>query len=394
MSITFGCSCVPLYPTCSEKEGFEDLSVRFLHTADLQIGKGFGQLPSEISVVLRNARLETLKKIAVLAHERRVDAVLVAGDCFDDIAVGDETLRRFKVALEPFGGTWVLLPGNHDPATAESPWSRLKRLTLPDNVIVADEPVPIALGDKAMILPAPLKRRRDAADLTEWFDTAETDDHLIRIGLAHGSVREFLPEASEAANPVAMDRDVRARLDYLALGDWHGKLQVTDRTWYAGTPEPDRFRANEPGYILNVAIEAPGAKPTIEPVAVAEYRWMEQTRDIMPGGTDDVSQGLDIPAAELSRLIVRLELQGTIDLSTRAALDEALGDLRARVQYLDVDDAGLVVEPTEDDLDMIDTTGFVRTGMERLREQLNGPDAETARRALALLYGLHHQTGS
>ena len=42
---------------------------------------------------------------------------------------------------------------------------------------------------------------------------------------------------------------------------------------------------------------------------------------------------------------------------------------------------------------MIDTTGFVRTGMERLREQLNGPDAETARRALALLYGLHHQTG-
>ena len=63
------------------------------------------------------------------------------------------------------------------------------------------------------------------------------------------------------------------------------------------------------------------------------------------------------------------------------------------MQYLEVDDAGLVVEPTEDDLDMIDTTGFVRTGMERLREQLNGPDAETARRALALLYGLHHQTG-
>ena len=47
-----------------------------------------------------------------------------------------------------------------------------------------------------------------------------------------------------------------------------------------------------------------------------------------------------------------------------------------------------------DDLDTIDTAGFVRTGMERLREQLNGPEAETARRALALLYGLHQQTGS
>src|SRR3546814_10431393 len=186
------------------------------------------------------------------------------------------------------------------------------------------------ISDWSSTCALPIWRRRDAADLTEWFDTAETDDHLIRIGLAHGSVRELLCEASEAANPVAMDRDVRAGLDYLALGDWHGKLQVTDRTWYAGTPEPDRFRANEPGYVLNVTIEAPGAKPTVEPIAVAAYRWMEQTRDVMPGGVDDVSQGLDVPEAELARLVLRLELQGTIDLGTRTALDEALGDLGAR----------------------------------------------------------------
>src|SRR3546814_8468976 len=75
---------------------------------------------------------------------------------------------------------------------------------------------------------------------------------------------------------------------------------------------------------------------------------MEQTRDVMPGGVDDVSQGLDVPEAELARLVLRLELQGTIDLGTRTALDEALGDLGARVRYLDVDDAKLAVEPTED----------------------------------------------
>ena len=123
------------------------------------------------------------------------------------------------------------------------------------------------------------------------------------------------------------------------------------------------------------------------------YLYDVRVRLTMPGGVDDVSQGLNVPEAELARLIVRLELQGTIDLGTRTALDEALGDLGARVQYLDVDDAKLAVEPTEDDLDTIDTAGFVRTGMERLREELNGPEAETARRALALLYGLHQKTG-
>ena len=31
--------------------------------------------------------------------------------------------------------------------------------------------------------------------------------------------------------------------------------------------------------------------------------------------------------------------------------------------------------------------------MIRLREKLHGPDAATARQALALLYGLHHRSG-
>src|SRR3546814_734076 len=162
--------------------------------------------------------------------------------------------------------------------------------------------------------------------------------------------------------------------------DWHGKGEGTDRTWYAGTPEPDRVQANEPGYGLNVTIEAPGAKRTVEPIAVAAYGWMEQTRDVRPGGVDDVSQGLDVPEAELARLVLRLELQGTIDLGTRTALDEALGDLGARVRYLDVDDAKSAVEPTEDDPATIDKAGFVRTGTERLREQHNGTAPAAARR--------------
>ena len=378
----------------SESISWDDqtLGIRFVHTADLQIGKSFGQFPPDIATVLRAGRLGTLKQIAALARDRGVDAVLVAGDCFDDIAVADETLRRFKVALEPFDGTWVLLPGNHDPAIAESPWSRLKRLTLPANVIIADDPVPIAIGDRAVVLPAPLRRRRDAADLTDWFDTALTDDHLIRIGLAHGSVREFLPEASEAANPIALDRVERSRLDYLALGHWHGRLQVSERTWYSGTPEPDRFRANEPGYVLDVTIESSGATPRIEAVPIATYRWMQRTIEITPGGPEEIRHALDIAEAELACLVLRLDLEGTIDLATRAAVDDVLGDVGARVLHLEEGVAGLAVEPTEDDLDGIDTAGFVRVAMNRLREKLVEPEAETARRALALLYGLHRRS--
>jgi DNA repair exonuclease SbcCD nuclease subunit len=368
------------------------LGIRFLHTADLQIGKGFGQFPPDVAGELRAERLKSLKRIASLARDRSVDVVLIAGDCFDTVAVADETLRRFKVALEPFHGIWMLLPGNHDPAFAESPWSRLRRLRLPTNVVIADEPKPMFIGGNAVVLPAPLQRRRDVADLTHWFDAALTDDHVIRIGLAHGSVPEFLPEPSEAANPVALDRAERARLDYLALGDWHGSLQVSERTWYSGTPEPDRFRANDPGYVLDVTIEHPGAAPHVEAVPIATYTWIERVKEIVPGGAEEISRALCVADTELERLILRLDLQGTIDLATRAAVNDKLEELRARVFHLEEDDTGLALEPTEDDLDGIDTAGFVRVAMNRLRGKLGGPEAETARRALSLLHGLHRQS--
>ncbi|MGQ0595097.1 MAG: hypothetical protein ACT4QB_21410 [Gammaproteobacteria bacterium] len=63
------------------------------------------------------------------------------------------------------------------------------------------------------------------------------------------------------------------------------------------------------------------------------------------------------------------------------------------MRYLEENNASLIVEPTEDDLDTIDTAGFVRVAMDRLREKLQGPEAEVARRSLALLYGLHYRSG-
>ena len=120
---------------------------------------------------------------------------------------------------------------------------------------------------------------------------------------------------------------------------------------------------------------------------------MQRTVEIRPGGPEEIRQALGIAEADLERLVLRLDLEGTIDLATRATVDDVLGDIGARVLHLEEGVAGLVVEPTEDDLDGIDTAGFVRVAMNRLREKLVEPEAETARRALALLYGLHHQSG-
>ncbi|MCG8428128.1 MAG: DNA repair exonuclease, partial [Chromatiales bacterium] len=202
--------------------------IHLFHTADWQIGKQFGNIPGDAAAMVRQQRLKTVEKIAGLAQARQVDAVLVAGDVFEDNGVSDETLRRTINAMSAYSGNWVLLPGNHDAVLAESAWSRLERLGLiSENIHLALNAEPILLcNERLAVLPAPLQRRHETRDLTAAFDQMATPEGAIRVGLAHGSVKNRLPERSEAFNEIADDRAETARLDYLALGDWHGTLEI------------------------------------------------------------------------------------------------------------------------------------------------------------------------
>ena len=111
---------------------------------------------------------------------------------------------------------------------------------MPPNIVihVTPEPGPIADGS-AWVIPAILTHRHMSGDPTATFESAVTPPGALRIGLAHGSVRSFGSTDYTTNNLLAPDRAATARLDYLALGDWHGASRVDDRTWYSGTPEPD-----------------------------------------------------------------------------------------------------------------------------------------------------------
>src|SRR3546814_20783809 len=118
-----------------------------------------------------------------------------------------------------------------------------------------------------MTLSCPTRRSSDLHNLedpTARFDSMETPGATLRIGLAHGSIRDFGSQG-ETKNQIAPDRARRSNLDYLALGDWHGALRVDGRTWYAGTPEVDRFQRDDPGQALVVELST-GAEPSVTPI--------------------------------------------------------------------------------------------------------------------------------
>lgn len=369
--------------------------IRFLHTADWQIGKPFGGYDEQTQGELRAARFETVKRIAALAVERDCRFVLVAGDVFDSNTVSDREVQRTLDAMKGFAGPWLLLPGNHDAAVSHSVWTRLKRFRMEADVVIADQPEILTLCDGAVsILPAPLTRRFEGADLTAWYDEAETPARSLRIGLAHGAVANRLPEAAESGNPIADDRAGRARLDYLALGDWHGFMPIADKTWYSGTPEPDRYPANEPGFVALVEIDGPGEAPRVERAAVAKFDW-QAVRISLHG---DVS-ALDETLGQLARpgeTLLHLTLSGSLALRQRVELDACLDAWRARLFDLRLRDDDLLDEPDEEDLDRIDLAGFVRTAVDRLRAKAADPadpEREVAALALRMAYVEHARLG-
>jgi DNA repair exonuclease SbcCD nuclease subunit len=366
--------------------------VRFLHTADWQLGKQFENLgaPPDKLAFLRQGRMDVVRRIGQLAIDRSVDAILVAGDVFERNEVGDQLIREALAAMRQVKIPWLLLPGNHDPAGPASVWDRIGRIGCPEHVhlLHSTEPVLLAGGGLA-VLPAPLTRKHQFTDPTEGFGQQVTSQAAVRVGLAHGSLRNRLAPAAEQHNMISDTRADEGHLDYLALGDWHSCKEVAPRTWYAGTPEPDDFDQDS-GAVLIVELRGPGVAPTVERVQVGSYRWHNLRAQLQsPGAVEQLRACLASVTEPLASAVVHLEVRGAVSLSERAAIDEELANFEATVQVLRARTIDLIPSPTEEDLNDLGRQGFVSIVVERLRS-LEGdaadPDSVFARAALQRLY--------
>lgn len=377
--------------------------MRFVHSSDLQIGKAFTFLDPEVAVLLQNARLEVVNRLGQIATEHEAFTVLLAGDIFDKQQLSNVTIARPIETMRRFSRvTWHLMPGNHDHMRENGLWDRLARMQLPSNVRLHITPGAVRIGDDgapAHLLPAPLRYISSADDLTSYMDNEPTPAGAIRIGMAHGSVRGFGSEG-EASNYILPTRAESAGLAYMAMGDWHRQLQISDRVWYSGTPEPDSFRLPpnssttlcNGGSALIVEIVGPRSAPTVNAVETGQYKWHKVTKPL----TDDpqialLDAELRALQPDLDKVVLSLQVSGTLSLAGRKLFEERIAErVRAAICGMRLDDSELVLEPTETDMDNIDRLGFVRVAAERLKTMVDNPSdrscAHIASLALKRLY--------
>ena len=367
------------------------MAMRFVHTSDWQVGKGFRFADDDTLAVLQDARLDAINRIGRLARTEGAKLVLVAGDVWDMAVPGDRTLRQPVERMRQFPDlVWHLIPGNHDPHLPGGLWERLQRAGLPENVRLHLSPAPAAIGeaaDAAWLLPAVLDRRHAFGDPTASMEAMATPDGAVRIGLAHGSVRDFSSDPADAHNLIAPDRAERSGLGYLALGDWHGAVQVGPRSWYSGTPEVDGFDRGGDGGGSVLVVSNESGRFEAAAHRIGRYLWRQERATLTVQADIEALEhrlrGID--RDDPSRVLAWLVVDGLLGLDDHAAFLARIRDgVGSALRALRIDDARLALDVAPGDLVGLGD-GALREAAERLSARGAGAEGEIARAALRRL---------
>lgn len=201
-------------------------AVTLLHTSDLHVGSD--TYPADA--------LQGFKSVLEVAGRLNADALLIAGDLFDNGRVGSQLVRQVFRSLGELGRPVVVLPGNHDTVLTS-------KLPAVEHLASTVHVVKVAAGEAIVF---------DSLDLVVWgrpvYDHAPSfhplegmppkpvDKWLVAIG--HGIVVDG-PWFRDRGSPIAPEELAAADCDYIALGHTHVFRDVTQGpspAFYCGAP--------------------------------------------------------------------------------------------------------------------------------------------------------------
>jgi len=373
--------------------------IRFIHTADWQLGMTRHFLSAEEQGRYAEARLDAVRAIASLAHATKCDFVVVSGDVFESNQSDRHVVARALDAMDVFDVPVFLLPGNHDPLTAAgSVWDSPTFLSkCPENVVVLRENEPISVpGCDAEVVGALWTTKHPLEDIVAVAASKLPPGGPVRVLVGHGAVDEGNPDPNNPALIRLGDAERivdEHRVHYVALGDRHSMTDVgrTGRIWYSGTPLVTDYDEVDSNHVLVVELDGSGIH--VEPRSVGDWQFLQQRFSVNnDADVDSVADWLERLGPAKRHSVVRISFVGTVDLATKAHLDEVLDHNKDLLAALEMWDrrTDLAVLPSDTDFADLGLGGFVSKTIDELRARAQGGGSESrvAQDALGLLFRL------
>ena len=328
--------------------------LRFLHTADWQIGKPYGTVADEQKRFrLQQERIAAIGRIRDVARLQEAQLVLVAGDLFDSPTPDPTAVLEVLELIGEMEVPVLVIPGNHDHGAPGTVWHsddfQRHQPRVAPNLQLLLERQPLVL-DSAVVLPCPLLRNQDSSDPTQWLrglDWSALPTDRPRIVLAHGGVHGFGGRDYEG------DEEAQAGANNLIdLAALPARTDRLHRPWAIGTTSSRcRPRPGTPAHRSPIASTratttsaarccwwscSAGQPPRCDPSPpAASSGTTSRFRFSGDGDLDRFERQLEeLTAARVARDLLRLEVSGSLSLAGHRRYQQLIDDLENRLLRL------------------------------------------------------------
>lgn len=229
---------------------------RFIHFADAHIGNGGNASRyNEFSTLRINKEIDGVnvrtidinnayKQVIDLAIEHKVDAVVDAGDLFDQWGYKANNIFNFVQSqlkrLNNEDIPYIGIIGNHDLPKIKNKGTYLESLNTFGHAHLAYNGYyeSFSLNDKNVVFHCvPSSFRQDILD--ESLNEISPVEGKINIGVGHFGVSTIKHYAENSINSLVVDLDrlIATEMDYFALGDYHAETDFGNNIRYSGSIE-------------------------------------------------------------------------------------------------------------------------------------------------------------
>ena len=203
--------------------------IKLVHTSDVHLGGDAGHPLADVA----------FRAVVDAVFELNGDALLLAGDIFDNGRVGNDVVDFFLNQVSRLTAPVVALPGNHDLYSDDSIYRRQQFCHKPDNLYIFTQPegqtisfpeLTLDLWGRAMLCHEPgfcPLAGMPSASSGRWL-----------VAMAHGHFH-YDEDRDLRSSPIYPEEVARASCDYLALGHWDRHVDVSQgmvKAAYSGTP--------------------------------------------------------------------------------------------------------------------------------------------------------------
>ena len=359
------------------------LPIRIIHTADVHLDAGFAgsAFPPGFGNRRRQGLRDALCALLDRAAQWPADAVLIAGDLYDDDRVSRDTIAFCRDAFAASPTPIAIAPGNHDPFTADSPYACVD---WPPNVHIFRKPfwTSRTLLDGRLVVhgfgwDAPTLSADPFRGLTI------PNDGAVHVAVAHGSERNHQLPGEELYAPFDAAAMAVPGLRYLALGHLHRCTEVKGggpvRMFYPGSPEGLDFK--HPGEHGCLEVEIEEDRTAVRPFQTSRVAWAVHTLDVSAcESTQDLVEELRGMARDASLpLVARVVLTGECDGAFQeglAAVRDAAAESFAHLELADR------THPAEDYASLSLQGTSLGAFISRVNEEIGRAEDEAQRRLL------------